>query len=58
MISFNCDVCNKPIEESDLHIVEIHNKVTDKPSMKPLDVCVWCKEDLIKYLSSLSRIPA
>jgi hypothetical protein len=50
-----CDKCGNEVSENDLHIVSIINRKEDgeeKPSIKEMEVCVFCKEKIAGFLQS------
>ena len=53
MLSFKCDLCKKEVREEDLKELSVKDRVTGEPVISPIEMCVWCKEDLVKILNNL-----
>jgi len=52
----SCDRCERsPVPAEELHRVEIKCVNNDKPSMKSIEVCVFCKEALIPLIREVQE---
>lgn len=49
-----CDTCGKETPGKDMHIVKI-DRVDNTPSMKPLEICVFCKEKVVEALKKITE---
>jgi hypothetical protein len=47
-----CDICGNEIQPGDLHRLAI-TRIGEKeiPSIKPMDICVFCKEKIAALLN-------
>lgn len=63
MVKYLCDICSKETQREDLCILRIDKEriktLTSEsefiPALTPLEICIFCKEKVVKFLSELKQ---
>lgn len=51
-----CDRCGRDgVDISDMHKIAITNIHTNKPSVRGVEICVWCKEKIAGFINNLEQ---
>ena len=52
MYKFYCDLCKKEVPEIDKFVIGIHYPEDGQPAVQDKEICVFCKEKLLRLLEN------